>query len=230
MPETFGAVHRASLRVLARNGFEVSIPRRQGCCGALQAHSGDLDFARELARENARVLCGDDIDAIVVNSAGCGAAMREAEHWLGSAGSEYARKVRDISEFLHEAGLREPPHPVNARVCYDDPCHLIHAQRVESAPRELLESIPGLKLVPHREASACCGAAGIYNLTHRAMSMQVLERKMDALAEADPDFIASGNPGCLMQLQVGVRAREMRARVLHPVELLDWAYTGAGPT
>jgi len=224
MAESFGGVHRATLRVLAENGFEVIVPPTQGCCGALHAHSGDLDFARGLARHNVQAFDALEIDAIVVNSAGCGAAMREVEHWIGSDGRRFAARVRDVCEWLDEVGLRPPRASLPTTVCYDDPCHLVHAQRVADAPRRLLESIAGLMLVDHAEPTACCGAAGIYNLTQPEMSRQVLERKLDALERADPEWIATGNPGCIIQIQAGVRLRGLRAKVVHPIELLDAAY------
>ena len=239
MPEVFGAVNRATVRVLAQNGFDVVVPQGQGCCGALQAHGGDLATAQRLARKNAEVFGGgnaaDGFDALIVNSAGCGAAMRSAPEWIGVAGRSYAERVRDIAEFLDEVGFRPPAEvPLQApgresrelRVCYDDPCHLIHGQGVAAAPRRLLAQMPGLKLVDHADPGACCGAAGIYNLTHREMSQTVLARKLDALEAANPDVIASGNPGCLMQLSAGVRQRGLAARVVHPVELL---LAGTGP-
>ena len=260
MPEMFGAVNRTTVQLLAQNGFDVLVPAGQGCCGALQAHTGDRETARELARKNAAVFDASDVDALIVNSAGCGAAMREAPQWIGEAGESYAGRVRDIAEFLDEVGFR-PPGPAvgravgsavrpsarpassasessasesgapksgvpastgdrKLRVCYDDPCHLVHGQGVRDAPRRLLAQVPGLELIEHAEADACCGAAGIYNLTHREMSQAVLARKLDALEAARPDVIASGNPGCLMQLAAGVRQRGIAARVVHPVELL----------
>jgi glycolate oxidase iron-sulfur subunit len=224
MPELFGAVNAATVRVLARNGFDVVIPQQQGCCGALHSHAGDRSAACELARKNAAAFDAAEVDAVVVNSAGCGAAMREAHDWLGDAAAAFSGRVRDVSEFLDEQGLRDPDGRLEANVCYDDPCHLAHAQGVVAAPRRLLEKIPGLRLVPHEDAASCCGAAGIYNLTHPEMSRAVLDRKLDALAAAAPDVIASGNPGCLMQLRSGVRRRGLAARVVHPIELLDAAY------
>ncbi|MEE8581440.1 MAG: (Fe-S)-binding protein [Myxococcota bacterium] len=224
MRQLFGPVNQATLRVLCRNGFEVVVPPDQGCCGALHAHTGDLDFAHQLARANARVFEAAGVDAVIVNSAGCGAAMREAPRWIAEQGERYAASVRDVCEFLDEVGLRPPAGRIAARVCYDDPCHLLHGQRVADAPRNLLRAIDGIELVPHSDPGACCGAAGTYNLTQPAMSAQVLALKMDALAAADPDVIATGNPGCLMQLRRGVRERGMRARVVHPIELLDEAY------
>jgi glycolate oxidase iron-sulfur subunit len=224
MPELFGAVNAASVRVLARNGFEVVIPRTQGCCGALHVHAGDFDGARSLARDNIAAFAAANVDAVVVNSAGCGAAMRDADHWLPDEGGAFAAGVRDVSEFLDAEGLRPPTGRFDATVCYDDPCHLIHGQGISEAPRRLLERIPGVVLRPHADPAACCGAAGIYNLTHAEMSRAVLARKLDALAAVDPDVIASGNPGCLMQLRAGARLRGLRGRVAHPIELLDEAY------
>ena len=248
MPEMFGAVNRTTVQLLAQNGFDVLVPPGQGCCGALQAHTGDRETARELARKNAAVFDASDVDALIVNSAGCGAAMREAQNWIGEAGESYAGRVRDIAEFLDAVGFRPPGRAVRPtarpasgasesgvpassgnrklRVCYDDPCHLVHGQGVRDAPRRLLAQVPGLELIEHAEADACCGAAGIYNLTHREMSQAVLARKLDALEAARPDVIASGNPGCLMQLAAGVRQRGIAARVVHPVELLVAQHSG----
>jgi glycolate oxidase iron-sulfur subunit len=161
---------------------------------------------------------------VVTNSAGCGAALRDAGSWLPGEGEALAARARDVSQLLDEAGLRPPPGRIEARVCYDDPCHLVHGQGVREAPRRLLAAIDGLTLVPHDDPAACCGAAGTYNLTHPEMSRAVLSRKLDSLAAADPDLIATGNPGCLMQLRAGAAERGLRARVLHPVELLDRAY------
>jgi Fe-S oxidoreductase len=224
MPELFGGVNEATVRVLTANGFDVVVPQAQGCCGALHAHSGDLDFARELARVNLEAF--SDVDVVVTNSAGCGAALRELESWLPGAGGALSERVRDVAEFLDAEGLRAPTSSIVGRVCYDDPCHLVHGQRVADAPRRLLQAVSGLELVEHTDPGACCGAAGIYNLTHREMSAAVLDRKISALAAADPDFVATGNPGCLMQIGRGAEQAGMRAQVLHPIELLDRAYSG----
>jgi glycolate oxidase iron-sulfur subunit len=223
MPELFGAVNAATVRVLARAGFDVLVPERQGCCGALHAHAGDAAKSRELARNNLAAFALDDVDAIVTNSAGCGAALRELDHWLPGEGAALAQKTRDICELLDAVGIPEPRNEVAGSACYDDPCHLAHGQRVVDAPRRLLAKIPGLRLIAHDDPASCCGAAGIYNLTQPAMSRAVLARKMDSLAAASPDYIVTGNPGCLMQLAAGARQRGLRARVVHPVELLDLA-------
>jgi glycolate oxidase iron-sulfur subunit len=209
MAELFGPVNAATARVLARNGFEVVVPEGQGCCGALHRHAGDPEFAAALEERNLAAFEG--VDAIVVNSAGCSAALRE-----GALGA----RVRDVCEFLDAAGLVAEPPRREGTLCYDDPCHLVHAQGIADAPRRLLAQVPGLRLVAHDDPASCCGAAGIYNLTHPEMSRAVLARKMNALAAADPDWIASGNPGCLMQLAAGARARRLRARLVHPIELL----------
>ena len=224
MPELFGDVNHATARVLAANGFEVVVPRSQGCCGALHAHAGDDGFARDLLRANLEVFAGVRADAIVVNSAGCGAALREAGDWLPGQGEALASRIRDPLELLDEVGLRPLPGRVEARVCYDDPCHLVHGQRVREAPRRVLRNVPGIELIEHDDPTSCCGAAGIYNLTHPEMSGAVLERKLRALAAADPDVIASGNPGCLMQLRAGASRLGLRAEVLHPITVLDRAY------
>jgi len=227
MREFFGEVNRATVRVLSQNGYEVWVPPGQGCCGALHAHAGDMGSARRLAEQNVDAfMAGGEapVDAVVSNSAGCGAALREVAHWLPGKGEPLSAAVRDVCEFLDEVGLRTPKGPVAARVCYDDPCHLVHAQGVEGAPRRLLESVPGLELVEHADAKTCCGGAGIYNLLQPAMSQQVLATKLDALEMAVPEFIATGNPGCMMQIGAGARERRMRAAVVHPIQLLDRAY------
>ena len=228
MPELFGRINTDTVDVLAHNGFEVVIPRQQGCCGALHAHAGDEEFAHALARRNAEAFLRAGVQEVVVNSAGCGAAMRDAGRWLGAEGEALAAGSIDVSAFLAREGLRPTLGRIQARVCYDDPCHLVHGQKVAEAPRRLLEQIPGLELIAHDDPASCCGAAGIYNLTHHAMSEAVLARKLRALEAADPDLIATGNPGCLMQLRSGAARARMRAEVVHPVELLARAYFSSG--
>jgi glycolate oxidase iron-sulfur subunit len=229
MSELFAETNAATVRVLAREGFEVWIPRTQRCCGALQAHAGDAPKAHALARENVRAFAAGELDALVTNSAGCGAALRDLGDWLPGEGEPLAARVRDVCEWLDGAGLRAPLGRFEARVCYDDPCHLVHGQRVEAAPRRLLAAIPGLSLVSHENPGACCGAAGTYNLTQPAMSRAVLARKIASLAAADPDVVATGNPGCLMQLRAGLAGAGLRARALHPVEILDAAQRAGEP-
>ncbi len=224
MPELFGSTNRDTIDVLAHNGFDVVIPPAQGCCGALHAHAGDEAFAHALARRNVAAFAAAGVREVVTNSAGCGAALREAGRWLGPEGEALGAGALDVASLLAREGLRPVAGRFDARVCYDDPCHLVHGQKVSAAPRQLLEQVPGLALVAHDDPASCCGAAGIYNLTHREMSSAVLERKLRALAAVDPDVIATGNPGCLMQLRSGVARAGLRAEVLHPIEILARAY------
>jgi glycolate oxidase iron-sulfur subunit len=239
--ELFADVNVATARVLARNGFDVVVPADQACCGALHLHNGLPDTARALARRNVRAFHEEGLDAIIVNAAGCGAALGEYHELLANDDSDahehehervaaFARRVVDVSAFLAREGFAAPkasPFRVQDehRVAYDPPCHLFHAQGVRDEPRTILESIPGVRLIEHRDAERCCGSAGIYNVTHYEMSMQVLEEKMDALADARPETIVTGNPGCHLQLQAGAKRRGLNAEIVHPVVLLDRAYT-----
>jgi glycolate oxidase iron-sulfur subunit len=217
MPELFGPVNAATIEVLARNGFEVVVPAQQGCCGALHRHAGDPEAADRLHARNREAFAAADFDALIVNSAGCGAALREA-------GDALAGTVRDATEFLADAGLREAPRALPLRVAYDDPCHLLHGQRIAAQPRALLRAIPGLELFDLPGCRDCCGAAGIYNLTQPAMSARLLERKVQAIRDTAPQVVATGNPGCLLQIGSGVRAAGLAVEVLHPIELLARAY------
>jgi glycolate oxidase iron-sulfur subunit len=230
MPEFFGRVNDAARMVLSRAGYDVVVPEAQGCCGALHAHAGDEATAHALAHANAEVFRAqadaEPFDALIVTSAGCSAAMKETTHWIGADGEALAGATRDVLEFLDAEGLRITLAPLPRRVCYDDPCHLIHAQGISAAPRNLLRRIPGLELVAHRNPEACCGAAGIYNLTQPEMSAQVLAPKIDALGEASPEIVATANPGCAMQIAAGLAARGIEARVVHPIELLEEASRG----
>jgi len=223
----FGDVNEATARVLQRNGYEVVVPKAQTCCGALHLHNGLPDIGRELARKNIEAF--GDVEAIVVNAAGCGAALTEYGELLeGDArAKDFAARVVDVSAFLVREGFDAPKPSASTRpkrVAYDAPCHLFHAQGVKTEPRELLGQIPGVELVDYPNSERCCGSAGIYNVTHYDMSMDVLESKMKDIVPARPDVIATGNPGCHMQLSEGVRRAELRAEVVHPVVLLDRAY------
>jgi glycolate oxidase iron-sulfur subunit len=217
MPELFGSANEATVRVLAHNGFEVHVPSEQGCCGALNRHSGDPAGAERLHKRNRRAFSLESVDAVIVNAAGCGAALRDT-------GDELGNKVRDVSEWLVECGLVAPTRAVPRRVGYDDPCHLLHGQRVSEAPRRLLRAIPELELVELPGSSDCCGAAGTYNLTHPEMAERLLERKVAAVRSTGIDTLTTGNPGCLMQLGAGLRRAGLAVEVRHPVELLAEAY------
>jgi len=230
MPYAYGQVHRATVRVLARNGCEVVAPPSQICCGALHAHNGDAKTARELARHNIDAFLAAGVDAIVVNSAGCGAAMKEYRDLLVEdvtycdKAREFSSRVRDVSEFLAGLPFERPSGRVNAIVTYQDSCHLAHAQLITHAPRHILDSIRGLRVVEMAKPDRCCGSAGVYSLTQPEMSMDLLDGKMADIAQTGAGYIATSNPGCMSQLEAGVRRHGLGARVVHVVELLDRAY------
>jgi len=228
MSEMYGDVHRATVRVLARAGFAVTAPVEQGCCGALHAHDGDIDFARRLAKENIAVFEEAGDAPIVVNSAGCGAAMKEYGELLGgdadwaARGQRFSARVRDFSEFVAAHG-GVPNGRFPAKVTYQDPCHLAHAQRIREQPRELLRALDGCDLVETEGADMCCGAAGIYSLVQPAMSAQLRARKAEQFRKHRPDVIVTANPGCQMQYEAAVREAGIEARVMHLAEVLDEA-------
>ncbi len=222
----FPEVNRATVRVLQRNGYEVVVPRKQRCCGALHLHNGLPEVARKLAKANIEAFLDTGAEAVVVNAAGCGAALTQYAELLGgnSEAARFVERVMDISVLLVRDGFEPPSGHRPARVAYDAPCHLHHAQRVQSEPIELLRRIPGLTLVSFRDPERCCGSAGVYNITRFRESMKMLDEKMHNIRQANPDIIATGNPGCLIQLEQGVRRAGIQAEVIHPVVLLDRAY------
>jgi Fe-S oxidoreductase len=235
MPLAYGRVHRATVRVLARNGCEVVAPPAQVCCGALHAHNGDRKTAMELARRNINAFLADEIDAIVVNSAGCGSAMKEYRELLSDdptyrvKSEHFSSLVRDIHEFLVELPFEPPTGSLDMDVTYQDSCHLAHAQRIASAPRQVLGSIPGVRFIEMEHADRCCGSAGVYSLTQPEMSLRLLDSKMDDIERTGASVIATANPGCMAQLEAGLRRHRGAARVEHVVELLDAAYKRSGP-
>ncbi|HWQ13415.1 MAG TPA: (Fe-S)-binding protein [Roseiflexaceae bacterium] len=235
MSTVFADVHRATIRVLQKNGCAVVLPPGQGCCGALHAHGGDLAGARELARANIAAFEGLGLDAIVVNAAGCGSTLKEYGHLLhddpawAARAAAFAAKVQDVTEFLAAIGLDSAGmRPLNLTVTYQEPCHLAHAQRISQQPRQLLQAIPGLTLAEMRESALCCGSAGIYNVTQPEMAARLGERKLDNAEATGAEMIVTANPGCHMQLAGGLRRRGSRMRVRHIVELLDAAYGQRG--
>lgn len=229
MDVMFSDVNEATVRVLARNGYEVYMPRGQKCCGALQVHAGDREQAKILARQNIDAMLAAGVDHIVVNAAGCGAAMKEYGELLQNdmqyreKAELFSQKVVDISKFLYDYGYRKPEGELNTRVTYHDACHLAHAQNVRTEPREILRNIPGIELVELFDADRCCGSAGIYNLTHPAMAGKLLDRKIEDIPE-QVAFVVTGNPGCMLQMALGVHQHRRKERVVHTVQVLDWAY------
>jgi glycolate oxidase iron-sulfur subunit len=227
---TFARLNEATVRVLRKNGCEVVIQAGQGCCGALHLHSGLREDARKLARRNIDALRDGGFDAIITNAAGCGSTLKEYGELLAddpayaAKAQEFSGLMRDVTEFLAGIELNREMKPVDAVVTYQDSCHLAHGQRVRSAPRKLLAAIPGLQLREMRGADICCGSAGIYNVVQNEMAMQILGSKMKSVNATDASVIATANPGCMLQLQAGVRMQGKEQKVVHVVELLDRAY------
>jgi glycolate oxidase iron-sulfur subunit len=226
----FGSHNRATARLLAKNGWEVVVPDGQGCCGALNAHGGDHARALDMARRTIESFEHERVDAVVVNTSGCGAHMKAYGTLLAgdAAWAERARRfaagVRDISEFLAVTSLRGPLRPVPMIVTYHDPCHVVHGQKIRSAPRALLAQIPGLRVVDLAESDWCCGSAGIYNLTQPEMAGRLLQRKVRHVLATGASAVVTANPGCILQIQQGLRDAGSSVEVLHLVEILDRAY------
>jgi len=229
----FGAHNRATARVLARNGCDVLAPE-QGCCGALNAHGGDHARAITMAKRTIETFGAAGAEMVIVNTSGCGAHMKAygtllagEPAWTERA-ARFARTVQDLAEFLAREPLRGPLQAVPMTVTYHDPCHVVHGQKIRRQPRELLAQVPGLRVVDLPEADWCCGSAGIYNLTQPEMADRLLRRKVRHVESTGADAVVTANPGCILQIQAGLRARGREQPVLHLVEVLDRAYAGPG--
>jgi glycolate oxidase iron-sulfur subunit len=228
----FAEASAASARVLARNGCEVVTPRDVQCCGMPAIGYGRQEIMREMAKHNIALFERLNVDVIVTDCATCGSTLKEYGHYLARAAewAERARafsdRVRDVSEFLAEIPLEKPRGRIDGKVTYHDPCHLVRGQGVAAQPRQLLGMIDGLELVEMEEADWCCGSAGSQLITHYEDSLAILERKIDHVQATGADYVASGCPGCQMQLSVGLKRRglQRRMQVVHPVLLLDRAY------
>ncbi|MGC1688057.1 MAG: (Fe-S)-binding protein [Candidatus Acidiferrales bacterium] len=240
---TFTALNDATIRVLQANGCEVVVPKDQACCGALAAHAGMRDVARDLAKRNFRAFGANSefdgynfdvntVDAIITNAAGCGSTLKEYPQLFPSAGDDlsqadlFSQKVRDITEFLDDLGITapmKPPRPAPLRVTLQDSCHLIHGQKIREAPRRLVRAVPGVELVEMPLADHCCGSAGVYNVTQTSASMSLLEEKMHLARGTQAEAIVTANPGCILQLRAGAKKFSTGQEVLHVVELLDRA-------
>ncbi len=216
MDAWYAGIHEATIAVLMQNGFTVRIPATKTCCGALHAHAGEPDPLPELLAKNAAAFPGED--PIIMNSAGCGAFLKQHEGPLQA-------RVRDLSEFLLEAGLKPPSRPIHRRVAYHNPCHLRFAQGIHDAPQALLQAV-GYALVPVDEREACCASAGTYNLEFPTLAWRLAREKAEDLTQGQPDVIATANPGCLMQIRAGVESLDGQMAVVHWVELLREAYGG----
>ena len=230
MRAAFAETNAATARVLSRNGIEVLVPAAQTCCGALHAHAGERGDARVLAKRNIEALEGLAVDAFIVNAAGCGANLKEYgwllkddAEWAGR-GERFSLRVKDASEYLAGVGLSAAPGELRATVAYDDPCHLVHGQKIAAQPRALLSAIPGLTLVPLAEADWCCGSAGTYNVTQPELARRLGHRKAEHIIQSGAQMVVTANPGCQMQIEAALRREGARIPVVHLMDLLDRAY------
>jgi glycolate oxidase iron-sulfur subunit len=229
----FRHAHWATARVLQQNGCDVLVPRGQTCCGAIHFHAGASEPARELADRNLAAFNPNDVDAIVVNVAGCGSMLKDyGHHWHDARHDQRARfaaKIRDINEFLDELGCIPPQGEIHLKATYHDACHLAHAQRIREAPRRLLALIPGLTLVDLPESEVCCGAAGTYNLTEPEMAGRLGRRKLEHIRRTGAEAVLTANAGCLLQIAREARQQHQPLWVAHPIELLDLSYRNLQP-
>jgi glycolate oxidase iron-sulfur subunit len=232
----FPEVNAATVRVLSAEGCDVVVPAQAGCCGALSLHTGRADEAKRFARAIIAEFEDAHVDTVLVNVAGCGSAMKQyGELFAGDPAwavraQAFSEKVRDITEFLAGIEPRARRNPIEATVAYHDACHLAHAQRVRQEPRDLLCGIPGLKLVEIPDGDQCCGSAGTYNLLEPASAREIGLRKVANVLATGAEIVASGNPGCSLPMQALLREQGSRVRLVHPIELVDAAITGASNT
>ncbi len=227
----FAQVNADTIFALQRNDCEVLLPEQQECCGSLHGHNGELEQARRLARINIDAFAAENIDAVIVNAGGCGSHIKHYDELLAGDADyaeravQWSHKVKDVHEFLAEIEIRVPTSEMPAQqVTYHESCHLKHGQKVSEAPRQVLRAIPGLQLVELAEADWCCGSAGIYNITQPEMSMKLLDRKMDHVKHTGATMVATGNPGCAIQIAHGSERTDAAVEVVHPVSLLAAAY------
>ena len=217
MPILYPQSHYAAVKLLQLAGCEVWFPPGERCCGALFAHNGDLKGAERLRDHNTRLYAAGEFDALVVDSAGCGAHLKDFY-------PELKGRVKDLTEWLAEVGLPQPDRQLEVKVTYQDACHLAHAQKIKKQPRDLIRAVAGANFVEMRHADICCGAAGLYSTLEPGMSSRILEQKMEDVLATGADVITVANPGCQMQLEVGLRARGSRMKVEHVAETLLRAY------
>jgi glycolate oxidase iron-sulfur subunit len=230
----FADINQDTVDVLLYNRCEVITPKEQVCCGSLAAHNGDFEIAKKLARKNIDIFSQLPLDAIVINSAGCGAFMKEYTQLL-QGDEKYREKAvrvtsltRDVHEFLMEIDFKKPEKLFQCKVTYHDACHLAHTQKISQAPRDLIQCIPGLQYVELEEANWCCGSAGIYNLIRYDDSMKILDRKIKNILQTGADILLTGNPGCMGQIAYGLKKANSPMQVKHPVTLLNLAYKRSG--
>ena len=230
MSTVFGATNQSTVKVLRHNGCEVLVPKAQSCCGALLLHNGDKLNALSLARHNIDVFGKLELDALIINAAGCGAMMKEYGELFKDdpayrdKAERLTEKMKDVAEFVGSIPLTPPTREVRAKVTYHDACHLAHGQGVREQPRALLRAIPGLTFVNLPESDWCCGSAGTYNLTQPEMAARLLERKVGHIQATQADVVVTGNPGCLMQIRAGLQQHGLPIQAVHTIDLLAQAY------
>ena len=230
MSTVFGATNQSTVKVLRHNGCEVLVPKAQSCCGALLLHNGDKLNALSLARHNIDVFGKLELDALIINAAGCGAMMKEYGELFKDdpayrdKAERLTEKMKDVAEFVGSIPLTPPTREVRAKVTYHDACHLAHGQGVREQPRALLRAIPGLTFANLPESDWCCGSAGTYNLTQPEMAARLLERKVGNIQATQADVVVTGNPGCLMQIRAGLQQHGLPIQAVHTIDLLAQAY------
>lgn len=226
----YSGINIDSVEVLLENGCEVYIPKKQVCCGSVMAHYGDIETAKKFARKNIIEFSKYNLDAIVINSAGCGAFMKEygelfkEDETLKDKAEHISRITKDINEFLYEVGFKKPEAQINLNVTYHDACHLAHTQKITVQPRAIIKSIPGINFVELNESTWCCGSAGIYNILRYDDSMKILERKIKNILETNAEVVLTANPGCHAQIEYGLKKAGVNVKVMHPMTLLNLAY------
>ena len=232
--EMFRGTNRRTALALSVSGCEVVVPRDSVCCGALASHAGEAKTAEHLAARTLDAFTRERLDAVVVNAAGCGSNMKEYELQLRGdprrkeLGAAFSARVKDACEFLVDREVRPPVRPIRLRVAYQDPCHLLHGQRVFQQPRQLLKLIPGIQLIEMAESDWCCGSAGVYNLTHPEISEAALAWKVRHVVNTGAQVVASANPGCILQISMGLQRGGYDIPVVHVMDLLGWAYGDQG--
>ncbi len=228
----YSKINIDTVEVLLENGCEVYIPKEQVCCGSVMAHYGDVEMAKKLARKNIEVFSKYELDAIVINSAGCGAFMKEygelfkddADEILREKATRISKITKDVNEFLCEINFKKPEAQINLKVTYHDACHLAHTQKITSEPRTIIKSIDGVDFVEMNESTWCCGSAGIYNILRYDDSMKILDRKIKNIISTDAQVVLTANPGCHAQIEYGLKKAGANVKVMHPISLLNLAY------
>lgn len=228
----YSKINLDTVEVLLENECEVYIPKKQVCCGSIMAHYGDIEMAKKLARKNIEVFSNYDLDAIVINSAGCGAFMKEYGELFKNDSDEIFREkarhiseiTKDVNEFLCEINFKKPEAWINLKVTYHDACHLAHTQKITSEPRTIIKSIDGIDFVEMDESTWCCGSAGIYNILRYEDSMKILDRKLKNILSTGAEVVLTANPGCHAQIEYGLKKEKVNVKVMHPISLLNLAY------